>query len=124
MIARKLVPLVLLLVLVACGGQNKRVETLKATLVVVNQARDGFLKFDTNAQTVIVETAVSREKAVERLTLYRKHAALIVDAFVLAYQAIATAATLEDDDASITSMLLAVKTLGEQIVQFQKDYAP
>lgn len=122
--ARRTTQLVVLLcVLVACGGQSKRVETLKATLTAVNQARDSFLAFDAKAQILIADTA-PMDRVVELLAAYRKRAALIVDTFVLTYQAIATAATLDDDDASIASMVLAVKNLGERIKALQKDYAP
>lgn len=121
MIARRALQLVVLLcALVACGGKDKRATTIKATLAAVNQARDAYIVFDGKAQNLIADTAQTRAEAVERLATYRAKRELIVEAFTVAYQAIATAAAINDDP-SIKTMLTAVEALGKRWLELQKE---
>lgn len=116
MTPRRLVPLVLLLALVACGGATKRQETLKTTLIAVNQARDVFIKIDSTAQDLILDSSTTKEQYTERIAAYRKAQQLMIGAFSAAYQAIATAAAFGDD----TSFLTMTGVIADLMDRFNK----
>jgi len=121
--ARRAVQLVVLLcVLVACSSA-KRQDTLKTTLVAVNQARDVFIRIDATAQDLILDSSTTKEQFTERITVYRKVQRKLRDGFELVYKAIATAAIV-DDDASLANMLAAFRELITTFDKFQKDHGP
>jgi hypothetical protein len=97
----------------ACSG-NKRQDTLRATVIGVNAARDGFTNWDAAHQKTIVEKATSREEGEAQLVAYREKRAPIVATFEVVYRAIALAAT-QTDDPSLRSAVAAGAALLEAI---------
>jgi hypothetical protein len=96
-----------------CGG-NQRQKTLRASLVIVDAARDGFVSWDATRQTKIVEAATSREEGQAKLDAYREQRKLIVEGFALVYRALASAAT-QNDDPSLKAAVRDATKLVEQV---------
>lgn len=88
---------------VSCS-KSTRTDTLRASVVAVNAARDGFASWDRQHQQEIVEHAPTREEAEGALTTYRDRRVPVVDGFETAYRALAIAAT-QTDDPSLKSAL-------------------
>ncbi len=107
-IQRTLNVLVFALLFAACGA-SQREKTLKATLVAINVARDGFLTHDDARQTAIVVKATSLEDGKTQLAAYRLERVEVVVAFELAYKALATALLMNDNP----SVIAAGKALAE-----------
>lgn len=86
------------LVLSSACSRSQRTDTIHATFVAVNGARDGFAVWDKNHQHAIMESARSREEGRDALARYREaQRPAIVEGFVVAYQTLAAAATASDD---------------------------
>lgn len=99
----------LLLVCLALGcSAAQREKTIKATLVAVNEARDQFVAIDKAAQQTIVVLAPSYERGYAALLVYRKKREVVVEAFAVAYRAIAMAATT-DEYTAIPNMIAAAR---------------
>lgn len=99
----------------ACtSGQRK--DTLHATLLSVNAARDGFTAWDSDHQQRIVETADSREVAETSLSDYRAKRTPVINGFELTYRVIAMAATQSDE----VSLKAALAKAGELIDAINK----
>lgn len=81
--------------LAACGG-NQRQKALATALAGVDGARDGFVQWDDAHQKEVVLLATSYEDGLNALADYREQREAIVDAFELAYQALAAAALSEE----------------------------
>lgn len=75
---------------------SQRESTIKAAMVTVDTARDGFIAYDAAEQSAIVSKATSLEDGKAKLAAYRAERAKVADLFTVAYRAIA-AATLNDD---------------------------
>ncbi len=119
---RALRPIALLLVviaLVAGCGASAREKTLRAAVVSVNAARDGFIAFDLNHQRAILAAHTEREKYDAAIAAYRSKREPVVEAFVVAYRAIGVAAVLVDDDASLGAVGEAVSKLLKAIEDFK-----
>lgn len=101
------VALVLLVLLVACGA-SARTKTLQATLVATNVARDTFLAASAKREDQIVEAATSKEAGRAELDAFRLSSVPVVEAFGIAYRAIAAAALLDDS----SSLAEATKAAG------------
>jgi hypothetical protein len=85
---------------------NDRRDTIHATLVTVDAARDGFLAYDQAHQAEIVQTAIGADDARAKLAAYRAdrdRATGPAGLLTTAYRAIAAAATA-NDAASLTAM--------------------
>ena len=100
---------VLVVLLAACGPSN-RTNTIRTTLVSVNAARDGFLVFDEDIQTKIVDKSTSLADGQNKLDAYRAHRAEVVAAFEVVYRALAIAA-VDPDKADLAEVLIEVKQL-------------
>ena len=87
----------------ACGS-NARKESIHATFVTTNAARDAFITWDKQHQHEIVSNATSHDDGVAKLHAYYEKQAEIANLFVKMYQSIA-AAQLANDDVSITAMV-------------------
>lgn len=100
------------IVLAACGA-TARERTLRTTLVAVNAARDGFVTYDATRQQSIVDGADTLEAGRAELVAYRKRREPIVEAFATSYRALAIAAVLHADPASLANVLDAARRLLE-----------
>lgn len=106
-------------VMVSCS-KNQRIETLKATLVSVNAASDGFVAWDHQHQQTIVNTATSLEQGQHAFAAYRDRRQAIVDGLKVTYQAIAVAATQMDEPslnaalAQAAALIASIKKLAEE----------
>lgn len=86
---------------------STRESTIKAALVTVEASRAAYLTYDQHAQADIVAKATSLDDGKAKLETYRAGREKLVEAMVVAYQAIATAAQLNDDP-SIAGMQKAI----------------
>ncbi len=97
----------------ACsGGQRK--DTLRATVISVNAARDGFTTWDGEHQQRIVEVSTSREAAETSLHEYRDKRSTVINAVEVTYRALAMAAT-QSDDLSLKAALTKASELIDAI---------
>lgn len=94
----------------ACN-RSQRTDTLRAGIVSVNAARDGFLQWDRIHQRDIVAAATSRDDAERQLASYQHDREPILNGFQVAYRALALAATQSDDP----SLKLALASVGELV---------
>lgn len=85
--------------------KNQRADTIRASLVTLTAARDGFTAWDRTHQESIIRGASTLEEGRAELDRYRERRRHIVESFVVAYQAIAVAATQSDE----TSLKAAVR---------------
>ena len=94
----------------ACN-RSQRTDTLRASIISVNAARDGFLQWDRTHQHELVAAATSRDQAEQSLATYRREREPVVNGFEVAYRALALAATQTDDP----SLKVALTTAGELV---------
>lgn len=100
--------LVLVMALVGCAS-SQRTDTLKAALVTVDAARDGFLAYDGPHELALARSGANKAEALAALTAYQvKRAATVDKAFAAAYRAIAIAQTLNDQP-SLDGVQSAIK---------------
>ncbi len=85
------------LLLGAACNKDQRVNTIHASIVALDAARDGFVQWDHDHQMSIVDAATSREEGAAKLAAYRKKRQDVLDGFQIAYRALALAATQTDD---------------------------
>jgi hypothetical protein len=104
---------VLALLLLACGS-SAREKTLRAQLVVLNEARDRFAAIDETAQMRIVEHAPSLEVGRASLSAYRLKRDVVLRAYENAYRMLAAAAT---GSAAIADVLGAVERISDAVVE-------
>lgn len=97
-------------------SKSKRTDTLRASVIGVNAARDSFTTWDRQHQQQIVEDAKTREEAEGALTTYRDRRKVVVDGFEIAYRALAVAATQTDDP----SLKIALTSSGELVGAVQR----
>lgn len=95
-------------------SSNARIDSIHASLVAVDAARDGFVVYDRQHQDDIVDHATSREDGVSKLVAYRKDREAILNGFEIAYRLLATAAT-QNDDQSLSAALRAAGDLVSRI---------
>lgn len=105
--------LALLLGCVACT-KSQRVDTIHATVVAVDAARDGFTSWDLAHQQALVDASASRDDATKAVAEYRLKQAQIVNGFEVAYRALAVAAT-QTDEPSLKAALAAASDLIDAI---------
>src|SRR3990167_4760740 len=93
---RNCVALGVLVFLLAACGPSIREKALATTFAGLNAARDGFLTWDKEHQETIVRDTYAaggpRADATRKLADYRRQAAKVDHAFVVAYSALAAAA--------------------------------
>ena len=95
--------------LTSCAG-SQRADTIKAALVTVDGARDGFLAYDRAHEQQLVAEAVSADDARAKLAAYQAKRARVDPMFGAAYRGIA-AAELLNDDPSLAGMQAAIANL-------------
>jgi hypothetical protein len=102
--------MVIVLVQAGCGGPSKRARTLQTVLVSVNAARDGFDEYDRQQQQHVLEASPTREEYAAEIEAYKKARAPVLQAFEVAYRALAIAA-LQRDEVSLKQALDQVSDL-------------
>jgi hypothetical protein len=85
---------IFMIIMAACGGSvtQRTSQALGTALGATNAARDQFSAWDKQHQLDIVDRATTREQAEAELAAYRAKRQKIVQAFTVAYGAIASAA--------------------------------
>ena len=115
---------VLILLLSTACGSSAREKALSTTLASLNAARDGFVAWDKEHQESIVQETYdeggTRADAVRKLADYRRKAARIDQAFVLAYSALAAAA-LDLSVAGLISAAADARKVYEAILALKGD---
>ena len=114
---RKLIALPVLFVLVGAlaGCPDAHQKTLRATLIGLNAARDGFVTWDMAHQTDIVEAATTFEDGQNQLREYRQAREKVVLGFEVAYKLLAAAA-LDPSSANMSTMLAAAKDVYDVVI--------
>lgn len=103
--------------------QGQRQDTLRVTLASVNTARDRFGRWDDKHQQEIANTVATREEA-ERLDAeYLTRQKVLVDGFMVVYQALAVAAT-QTDTPSLEAALAASQDLLRSVATLVGDVTP
>jgi nitrogen fixation/metabolism regulation signal transduction histidine kinase len=100
-------------VMSACS-KTQRTDTIHASLIALNAARDGLTEWDRVHQHDIIDTSKTREEATTTLAAYRARRDSVVAGFEVAYRALALAAT-QNDDPSLHAALLAATTIVESV---------
>ena len=94
-------------------GPSAREKTLSTTLLGVNGARDGFLAWEDKHENAIIDACnlptCTLEQGEAKLAAYRAKAVVVVEAFEVAYRAIALAAL--DKNASLPEVINAAVKL-------------
>jgi uncharacterized membrane protein len=101
---------------------SDRADTIHATLIAVDAARDGFVAYDAKEQQSIVDSATSADDAHAKLAAYRAardKATGPAGLLTTAYRAIAAAAMAND-----TTSLDAMTTAANQLFDAFKPYLP
>jgi hypothetical protein len=96
--------------------KNERTDTLRASLIAVNAARDGFTTWDRQHQQALAESATTREAGEAALERYREQRKPVISGFEVAYRALAVAAT-QTDDPSLQRALAGSKDLVDAVKQ-------
>jgi len=106
----------LILFMVACGATAAQ-RAMNVTLAGLNTARDGFHKYDEDTQEqIIVQHAGHKDEARSAIATYRSEVKVpVLQAFVVAYSALAVAAS--DHKASNIALMLSAAAAVYQIVQ-------
>lgn len=91
--------------LAACSA-NAREKALKHSFTALNAARDGFVQWDKQKQMSIVEAAKTKAEGKENLRAYHKRRQPVIEAFTVAYAALAIAA-IDDNATRLTEALKA-----------------
>lgn len=86
----------MLILWTACGGSvaDRTNKALGTAIVATNAARDQFTEWDKQHQLDIVDRATTREQATGGLKAYRQKRQKVIQAFTVAYTAMASAAVL------------------------------
>lgn len=95
-------------------GASQRTNAIHASVIAVDAARDGFVAYDAAHQHQIVDQATSLETGRADLAAYRAKRDPVVNAFIIAYRALALAAT-QTDDPSLTAALAKAAELLQSI---------
>lgn len=114
-IARTAILLALAVALAACGA-SARETTIRATLTSLDAAQVGFLAYDQQHQAYIVAHAADEATGAAQLADYRHKREPVEKAFIAGYQAVATAA-LVNDDHSLAGLLAAAVQVKEALAQ-------
>lgn len=86
---------------------SQRESTIKAAMITVDASKEAYVVYDAHAQTEIVAKATSLDDGKAKLAEYRARREKLVKALTVAYQAIATAAQLNDEP-SLAGMQKAI----------------
>jgi hypothetical protein len=102
----------------ACSSSNKRTNSISASLVAVNAARDGFTSWDRDHQVALVDKATTREESDKALASYHLQRIPVVASFEVAYRALAVAA-VGNDEGSLAAAIDAAQKLIEAVKQLR-----
>lgn len=102
-------------VVAACSKQQRQ-DTIAASLIAVNAARDGFTTWDRQHEQSLLDNTPTREEFDAKITAHRAETVKRLAAFELAYKALATAATQTDDP----SLAAAIAQAAELVSQIKK----
>jgi hypothetical protein len=112
--------LIIALAILSGCASSQRTDTLKAALVTVDAARDGFLAYDGPHLLELARSGPDKVTASAAVTAYQlKRAATVDKAFAAAYRSIAIAQTLNDQpslegvQSAITQVYAAYEALKE-----------
>jgi hypothetical protein len=97
--------------------KNQRIETLGASLIAVNSAREALGVWDLAHQEDMVKRASTREEAERAVADYRAKRQRVVDTFVEVYRGLAAAA-LDPSDSKVDAAMKAVDGLLEAVKKF------
>lgn len=103
----------------ASCNKSQRVDTLRASVISVNVARDGFTTWDSHHQAAIIRDAATREAAQTALSEYRDKQSRVVTGFEVAYRALAVAAT-QTDEPSLHAAIAAASELLELVESIKR----
>ncbi len=101
----------------AACSHNQRADTIKATLVSINAARDGLTTYDAQHQREIVDAAQTADEAREKIASYRAEREKIINGFEVVYRALALAAT-QNDQPSLESAISRAAELYAAVQKF------
>lgn len=116
----KILVALFLIAIISCGPSSQQ-KALSDTLLAINSARDGFETWDLDHEALIVKSAPSKEDAEKNLLMYHDHRQMVVDAFSVAYQALAIAAlkpsdaTMADAETKLKALLLTLEDLRKEL---------
>jgi hypothetical protein len=106
--------LLLMVSLPASCGVTQRQDTIHASVIAVDAARQGFVAWDLSHQQALADSATSRADAEAKLSAYRAIQTKIADGITLAYHALAIAAT-QTDDPSLAEALKDASTIVDDV---------
>lgn len=107
-----------MLVTASCGP-NKRNQTLHTTLLGVRAARNSFMVWNHQHEIDIAKQASSKADGLAKLEAYEAKSQLVLDGFVIVYDAIAAAGT-QTDEASLSAALAAAGKIYAAIQDLQR----
>jgi DNA-binding LytR/AlgR family response regulator len=102
----------------ACGGSSK-LRALQASKLAVDTIYTGMETFDRAHQIEIINGAKTRDEAITRIQAYRDQRAVIIEAFIVAYKALAAAA-FDLSDLKYLEALAKAKDLVEEVKRFKE----
>jgi len=105
--------LVLAVGLTACALDSQQ-KAVRAGLISVDATRDGFLAWDKAHQQQLVDQAATAADSDKALTAYRANRAVLVQAFVAVYHALAVAAITPSQE-NFGTYLIELKDLYQAI---------
>jgi len=100
--------------IVASCGPSAREKTLRGTFAAIDASRKAFTTWDLKHQEEIVAKAPSLIEGRTQIDAYRAERKALLDAFIVAYRAIAIAAVAQDNG-SLMDALAAGKALADAI---------
>lgn len=115
---RSLAPLALLLALLVACGPGAKQRALDTTLSTLNLARDTFQAFDTARQNAIVERAETKAEAEANIAAWREKRDKVVQAFVIAYSALALA-SLEPTVENLATAAMHAKAVYDAVKELR-----
>lgn len=105
--------LIAMTLLAACGA-SAREKTIRATLTATDSARAAFIAYDSAQQDAIVAKAPDEATGKAQLAAYRAKRQELEHLFAATYQAIATAAVVNDDH-SLSGLIQAALLLSQAL---------
>lgn len=104
--------------LASCTSHGRQ-DTIHATYLTTNAARDAFVAWDKQHQAEIVAGATSHDDGIAKLSAYHEKRAEVADLFVKMYQSI-VAAQEANDDLTVTTMVNLMLTVKTTVETFTK----
>ncbi len=109
------VPILIVACILAACTAGQRQDTIRATLVGLNSARDGFTAWDSGHQQALLDKSSTRAEFDTAVAAYRSGPqSAILQGMTLAYRGLAVAAT-QSDQPSLDAAVAQATALIEQI---------